>query len=99
MKGSLDRILLAAESEFLKILVPRLPQNASNVNIEHAGKSKQLITTSFYCSDINPFLVDYASYKLYNIWLLLFEKNFSSITMQGLHTGGKTLLQLLLKRG
>ena len=39
---SLDRVLFAAELELSKIPVPRLPQNASNVNIECAGKSKQL---------------------------------------------------------
>ena len=42
LEGSLDRVLLAPELEFPKILVPRLPQNSSNVNIECAGKSKQL---------------------------------------------------------
>ena len=32
-----DRVLFAAELEFLKMLVPRLPQNSSNGNIECAG--------------------------------------------------------------
>ena len=41
LEGSLDRVLFAAELEFPKILVPRLPQNASNVNIEGTGKGKQ----------------------------------------------------------
>ena len=41
-KDCLDRVLLAAEFELLKILVLRLPQNTSNVNTECAGKSKQL---------------------------------------------------------
>ena len=36
LEGSLDRVL------FAKILVPRLPQNTSNVNTESAGKSKQM---------------------------------------------------------
>ena len=36
LEDSLDRILLAAELEFLKILVPKLPQHTSNVNIERA---------------------------------------------------------------
>ena len=40
LEGSLDRVLLAAELEFPKILVPRLPQHTSNVNIECAGKSE-----------------------------------------------------------
>ena len=39
VEGSLDRELFAAEPEFLKILVPRLPQHTSDVNIECAGKS------------------------------------------------------------
>ena len=34
VEGSLDRVLFAAELEFLKILVPRLPQHTSDVNIE-----------------------------------------------------------------
>ena len=34
LHGSLDRILFVAELKFLKILVPRLPQHTSNVNIE-----------------------------------------------------------------
>ena len=38
-KDSLDRVLFAAELEFPKILVPRLPQHTSDVNIECAGKS------------------------------------------------------------
>ena len=37
-KDSLNRVLFAAELEFPKILVPNLPQNLSNVNIECAGK-------------------------------------------------------------
>ena len=41
LENSLDPILFAAELEFPKILVPRLPRNTSNVNIECAGKSKQ----------------------------------------------------------
>ena len=34
--------LFPTELEFSKILVPRLPQNTLNVNIECAEKSKQL---------------------------------------------------------
>lgn len=51
----------AAKLEFVKIL--RLPENTSNVNIERAGKTKQLyflwvlllgaLLSSFYCSNIN----------------------------------------------
>ena len=40
LEGSLDRVLFAVELEFPKILVPRLPQHTSNVNIECAGKSE-----------------------------------------------------------
>ena len=40
LEDSLDWILLAAELEFLKILVPKLPQHTSNVNIERARKSE-----------------------------------------------------------
>ena len=39
---SIDRVLIMAELEFLKVLVPRLPQNSSSVNTECVGKSKQL---------------------------------------------------------
>ena len=40
LEDSLDRVLFATELEFPKILVPRLPQHTSNVNIECAGKSE-----------------------------------------------------------
>ena len=40
LEGSLNQVLFAAELEFLKILVPRLPYPTSNVNIECAGKSE-----------------------------------------------------------
>ena len=39
LEGSLDWVLFATELEFLKILVPWLPQHTSDVNIECAGKS------------------------------------------------------------
>ena len=42
LEGSLVRVLIVAELEFPKILVPSLPQNTSNVNIKSTGKSKQL---------------------------------------------------------
>ena len=44
LEGSLDRVLFVAEPELPKILLPRLPQNSSNVNIKFIGKSKQLDT-------------------------------------------------------
>ena len=40
LECSLDQALPAVELEFPKILVPRLPQHTSNVNIECAGKSE-----------------------------------------------------------
>ena len=40
LEGSLERVLLAAEFEFPKIVVPRLPHHTSNVNIECAGTSE-----------------------------------------------------------
>ena len=42
LEGSLVRVLFVAELEFPKILVPRVPKNTSNVNIESTRKSKQL---------------------------------------------------------
>ena len=38
--------------------------------------------SSFYCPDINLFLIDYAWCKLRNKWLLLFENNSGSLTLQ-----------------
>ena len=38
--------------------------------------------SSFYCSDINKFLIDYAWCKLWNKWLLLFENNSRSLTLE-----------------
>ena len=38
LEGSLDQVLFVVELEFLKILVPRLPQHTSNVNIECTGQ-------------------------------------------------------------
>ena len=42
LEDSPIRVSFAAELEFPKILVPRLPQNALNVNIKRDGKSQQL---------------------------------------------------------
>ena len=82
LEGCLNRVLFAAELEFLKILALRLPRNSSNVNIKCSGKSKQLCSL---CDQllgaliyrqfiilILMFLIDYACYKLCNIWLFLF---------------------------
>ena len=40
LEGSLDQVLLVAELEFPKIVVPRLSQHPSDVNIECGGKSE-----------------------------------------------------------
>lgn len=40
LHGSLDRILFVAELKFPKILVPRLPQHATNVNDKCSRKSE-----------------------------------------------------------
>ena len=39
LEGSLVLVLFVAELDFPKILVPRLPQDTSDVNIESSGKS------------------------------------------------------------
>ena len=62
LEGSLDWILFAAELELLKILVPTISHNKSNVNNEQ-NNSILYVTIdvfSFICSDINLFLIDYA---------------------------------------
>ena len=46
LEDSLDQVLFAAKLEFPKKLVPRLPQNTSNVKTECVRKSKQL--SSFF---------------------------------------------------
>ena len=52
LEGSLDRVLYAAELEFLKILVPRLPQRTSDVNIECAGKPDWSNNCIVYCDQL-----------------------------------------------
>ena len=53
LESSLDRVLLATELDFPKMLVPRLPQHTSDVNIKCDGKSEwskqqySLYATSF----------------------------------------------------
>ena len=46
LEGNMYQASFAAELEFSKILVPRLLQNLSSVNIKCAGKSKQLHSLS-----------------------------------------------------
>ena len=43
LQGSLDRVWFTAELEFPKILVPRLPQRTSNLNMEYVGKVKTTV--------------------------------------------------------
>ena len=78
LEGSLDWILFTGELEFPKILVPRPPQNISNVKTECAGKSKQLYSLCdqllgalMYLNFtflILMFLNDYVWCKQCNIW-------------------------------
>ena len=74
-KDSLVWVLIVAELKFLKILIPRLSQNTSNVNIESTIKIKTTVLfmwrtawspdlSLLYFSDIDLFLIDYACCKL-----------------------------------
>ena len=47
LEGSLDLVLFAAELKFPKILVPRLPQNISNVNVPESQNNCIAYVTSF----------------------------------------------------
>ena len=40
IEGSLDRVLFEGDPGFPKSLMPRIPQNTSNINTECAGKPK-----------------------------------------------------------
>ena len=111
LESSLYWVLFAAELDFLKILVPNLSQHTSNVNIYRKirmakatvlfiwDKFLAALIHLFFNFDINLFLIDDTWCKLCNIWLLLRENKSRSITIQDLSTGGKMLLQLLLKIG
>ena len=112
LKGNLDRVLLAAKLEFPKILVRRLPQHTSNVNIECAGKSEWPKQVFFTCDQlfgalihlnfiilILMFLICDAWCKLCNIWLLLCENNSRSITIPELNTGGKYCCSYYSRQG
>ena len=92
LEGSLDRVLFAAELEFLKMPVPRLPQNSPNVNIECAGIYLHFIILILICFKLIMPPVNYVIYGC-SSW----RATPGVITIQVLHTGGKTLLQLLLK--
>ena len=107
MGGSLDRVLFVVELEFLKILVPMLPQNLSNVNTECAGKLKQLY---FLCEQLLGAL-HFIILILICFSLIMSPVNYviygcsssrttaGVINIQGFHTGGKTLLQLFIEIG
>ena len=94
-KGSLDWVSFVAQSEVLKILVPRLPQSASNENIECMGKSMQLyslcnqppgaLMSLFYCLCYN------------NIWMFLVEKNSRRRKTFAAITRGRAIEQSNLK--
>ena len=58
-----------------------VPENKNNCILYVTSLSTDV--SSFYYSDINLFLIDYACCKLCNIWLLLFENNFSSYHYTG----------------
>ena len=93
LEGSLVPVLFATELEFPKILVPRIPQNTSNVNTEGTGKGKQLY---YFCDQLLGALIYlyfivlilicfYAWCKLCNKWLLLFVNNTRSLTLEKKH--------------
>ena len=92
LEGSLVRVLFVVENEFLKMLVPKLPQNISNVNIKIKTNVLFMWLTSwspdissFFCSDINLYFVDHAWCKLCNKWLLLFENSTRTKTQEEKH--------------
>ena len=58
-----------------------VPENKNNCILYVTSLSTDV--SLFYYSDINLFLIDYACCKLRNIWLLLFENNFSSYHYTG----------------
>ena len=51
--------------------------------------------SSFYYSDINLFLIDYASCRLCNIWLLLFENNSRSYQYTGASHWRKNIVAVI----
>ena len=94
LESSLDRVLFATESEFPKILVPRLLLNSSNCKHWMCQKTKRTVffiwsiswstdISSFCYSDINLILIEYVSLKLCNIWFFLFENNSRSYNYTG----------------
>ena len=97
MEGSLVRVLLAAELEFPKMLVPMLPQDTSNVSIECARKSKQLY---YLCDQLLGALIYLDVFVLMLICFKLIMPYVSYAVIgccSSRITLGKTLLQLLIK--
>ena len=92
LEGSLDWELFPAELEFPKILVSRLPQNSSNVNIECVGIYLHFVILILICFQLIMSAVNYLIYGCSSS-----RTTPAVTTIQELHTGGKTLLQLLLK--
>ena len=83
LEGSLDQVLFAAELEFPKILVPRLPQHTSNVNIECVGKlelSKQLYSLCVILITILAKI--YLRQTLVLVWNSALRKSSTSIFEQ-----------------
>ena len=87
----MDRVLFAAELEFPKILVPRLPQNSPNVKTEYPGIFLHFIILTSICFQLIMSAVNSVIYGSSSS-----RTTPGIITMLELHTGGKTLLQLLL---
>ena len=88
---------LAAELEFPKILLPRLPHNTANVNNESTGKSKQLY---YLCDQLLGALIYLDVFVLMLICFKLIMPYVSYAVIgccSSRTTLGKTLLQLLLK--
>ena len=98
LEGSLDWLLFVVELEFPKVLVPRLPQNSSNVNTTvffmwPASWSTDI--SSFCYSGINLFLIDYACCKLCIIWLLILENNSRSYHYTGVSHWRKNIIAVI----
>ena len=79
LEGSLDRVLLATELEFSKILVPRLSQHISVVNIGCAGKSEW--SNQLYSLYVTSFLEHWYIlillfwyWSVFNWWCLVWTK-------------------------
>ena len=87
LKGSLDRVLFAAELGFLKTLEPRLPQNSLNVSIECAGIYLHFIILIIIC--FRHFLVYSTDYspkpEFFNI-LAIDQRHLPTLLLQHSYT-------------